>query len=141
MANPFQNKSDSYWTEGVACADVGCWNSAAHILYYAVFQAVYGYAEMNGSLQKYLEPVWDATLGIRRKPTKHEAARKIVDHWKGARNAQSRAFKKLYAARIKADYKTDDVADYEVSAYISDAKALREYFINLKPPLGNRGML
>ena len=132
MANPFENKSNAYWADGEACVSEGCWNPAAHSLYYAVFQAVYGFAEANGILVNYLAPIWDATLGAKRKPTKHEAARKIVDRWRGDRNAQSRAFKMLYAARIKADYKTDDVADHEVSAFIPDAKALREYFINLK---------
>jgi hypothetical protein len=131
MANPFENKSNAYWSDGEACVSEGSWNSAAHSLYYAVFQAVYGYAEASGLLAKYLTSTWDPTLGAKRKTTIHEAARRIVEHWRGHGGGQTLAFRRLYAARIKADYKKDDVADHEVSALLADARALREYFINL----------
>ena len=130
MSNLFQRKSDAYWAEGEACVEEGCWNSAAHSLYYAVFQAVFGYAEGSGILQIYTKPYIDPYDSRERIPSKHDAVRKIVRKWKGEQGFQ--VLKGLYAARIAADYKAEDVTGPQVTPHMRAADAIRQYFINLK---------
>lgn len=124
VMNPYSEKSESFWVTGSAFAEEGLWNSAAHTLYYAVFQAIYGFAETNGL-------VADGEQG-----SKHSLVRKIVEKYLG--NKQLRILKRLYSARIKADYHVEDAEERDVQPHIDGANAIRQYFISFEPKVSIR---
>ncbi len=121
MANAFCEKSEEYWTIGSEFVRLGCLNTAAHCLYYAVFQAVYGYAEANG-----LDHVTNDQDG-----SVHKAAMSEIRRVYGNRPNLARAARQLKAARIKADYKVEGVSACDLSPEcLGAADTVRNYFLN-----------
>jgi hypothetical protein len=130
MSNPFERKSEAYWIEGMACLDVECWNSAAHCLYYAVFQAVFGFAEESGLMPEFTQPYEDCFTKTMRTPSKHDVVRAVVKRWRGPKGSQP--LYGLYAARIFADYKVEDVTEKQITPYVKAADSIRQFFLNYK---------
>lgn len=121
MANAFCEKSDEYWTVGQEFVEQGCLNTAAHCLYYAVFQAVYGFAEANEM----------AHVTGRDVKSKHTAVLGVIGEHHRAENC--RAARRLHAARIKADYKVEGVTRGDLpNECLRAAETVRQYFLNFE---------
>lgn len=133
MMNAFKTKSDSYWEIGTQFLDepTKC-NSAAHCLYYAVFQAIFGWAETIGAWDDYKGKCCDENR--KRDPknnfaTQHAVAEFIVQKRNGNR---LKLFKKLKVARVTADYKSYSVPAVEIAAIkdsLKDIDNLRKLYL------------
>ncbi len=110
------DKSDCTWAEANFLLENCKWNSAANRLYYAVFQAVYGYALRKELIDADCESSLHSQAGkVVRRHTKRYVS----------------VFTTLKQMRVRADYKTEDVDASEISENLLRlANSLRQYYIN-----------
>ena len=109
-------KSEENWKVGTQCLDTGSLNAAASRLYYAVFQAVLGFA---ATKQGYVHKA-----GAHR-----DMVRVVRSHGKG-RERYGDAFEDLMELRIKADYLPVTPDDGEIRTLLTDADAIRRFYLN-----------
>lgn len=117
MENCFADKSDLTWHDGMSCLNEGRFNAAASRLYYAVFQAIYGFA-----IQRDLMAM-DSS-----EPGRHRTAIRIAGgHGRHPREARE-AVSMLYELRVKADYRPEDVDEPDLRDVLDKANRTRQYF-------------
>ena len=108
------DKAEQTWQEACLLCDSGRLNGAANRYYYAVFQAVYGFALQKGLIDK------------ERKDGLHKEAGDVV------RRHNRRlwpSFRLLHSMRIRADYKTENIAESEMTRHLLDrARDIKDYF-------------
>lgn len=109
-------KSEENWRVGTQCLDAGSVNAAANRLYYAVFQAVLGFASAK---QGYVYKGYGA----------HKDMARVVRSQGKGRYHYADAFESLMGLRITADYEPDPPALDEIRSLLTDSKAIREYYL------------
>lgn len=112
-----KNKSDITWHEACSILDQEHSNSAASRIYYAVFQAVYGYGLKTKKIDK------NTISGL------HKATHNIVRTVGAQSKRYGRIFSTLKGLRIRADYEREVVRVNEVTDLLKDAEAIRRFYI------------
>jgi hypothetical protein len=121
VPNCLRQKSDKNWEEGNHCLKSGMIDAAASRLYYAVFEAVYGFGIHNK------DATIDSPVGTEK--SKHALAIAIV---KTHRSSHTRYFITLKGLRIRADYRPESVNREQITDELMTKIAnIREYFINI----------
>ena len=111
-----QAKSKENWTVGTQCLGTGALNAAASRLYYAVFQAVLGFAT--------------AKQGhVYKGHGEHKAMRDIVRRTGKGRERYGDVFEDLMGLRITADYAREEPDETELRELVNDADAIRRYYL------------
>lgn len=111
-----RTKSEENWTVGTQCLDTGSLNAAASRLYYAVFQAVLGFAV--------------AKQGYVYKVGAHRDMAHLVRSQGKGREHYGDAFEDLMELRIKADYLPVTPSEGEIMSLLADASAIRRFYLN-----------
>jgi len=119
MPNVLAEKSTKTWEEGTDCLKRGLVNSAANRLYYAVFQAVKGFAIQRDMM------TMDSSDNV------HRIALQIVANFGTGRAYFRKRLNQLVAQRIIADYKVEDVDPERLKDLLDDAEKIRKYYIKL----------
>jgi uncharacterized protein (UPF0332 family) len=119
MPNIFSDKSAATWAEGKECLERGHVNSAANRIYYAVFQAVKGFAIHRG------------TMTLDTSDNVHRKALEIVGGEGGKGVYFRRKLNELLSLRMVADYKPEDVDRKELEELLKDADSIRKHHIQL----------
>ena len=92
-------------------------------MYYAVFQAVYGFARATHQISENQDRVHQAVIHF------------VTTHGKaGTGRYFGQRMRLLYGLRIKADYLPEDVGDDELREIHGDAEKIRNFFINKPIP-------
>jgi len=115
---PMRNKSDENWRVVSLCLQNGTLNAAANRLYYAVFQAVLGYAKAK---QGY---IYDPNVSAHSKMWQYVAADKGGYSYR-------RVFTKLMVLRKTADYEPETPTEKNIKSLMGDSGSMRQYFLKL----------
>jgi uncharacterized protein (UPF0332 family) len=120
MANDFSEKSQATWDAGMKCLEYGLVNAATNRIYYAVFQAIKGFAifkrywtldESDNLHSKAMKIIYDPQVGDKGMPYR-------------------RKFSELRGLRVIADYMPENVKEEDLKALIGDADTIRRYYIS-----------
>lgn len=119
MPNILATKSDQTWDEGTDCLYRGQVNTAANRIYYAVFQAVKGFAIQRGDM------TIESREGVHRK------ALEIVRGEGGRGNYYRRILNELFSLRVTADYMPESVEKKELEDLLTEADSIRKHYIRI----------
>jgi uncharacterized protein (UPF0332 family) len=119
VPNCFAEKSEHTWAEGKSCLDHGMINAAANRIYYAVFQAVKGFAIHRN--------LWTMETS----DSVHRDALKIVYGEGGKGIFFRRRLNELFALRTIADYTPEGVDKTELEELLKDADSIRRHHIQI----------
>lgn len=110
-----RDKSDENWRVGERCLEDGDLNAAASRIYYAVFQAVLGWAR--------------ARKGYSGTQDSHAAMYRYVSNEGRHYQFYGKRFKLLRGLRETADYAPDTPGESQIKALIADGEQIRKFFL------------
>lgn len=119
MPNPLGQKSDQTWDEGINCLSRGLVDAATNRIYYAVFQAVKGFAVQRGDI------TMDTSDGLHRKILE------VVQGGGGKGRHYRRQLNDLFGLRVIADYMPESVSKKDLEDLLKDAEAIRRHHIQI----------
>jgi uncharacterized protein (UPF0332 family) len=119
MPNPLGKKSDQTWAEGKNCLSLGLIDTATSRMYYAVFQAVKGFAVQRGSM------TMDTPDGVHRKILE------VVQGGGGIGRHYRRQLNELFGLRVIADYMPESVLKNDLEDLMEVADEIRMYHIRI----------
>lgn len=113
-----RGKSDENWTVGQQCLEGGSVNAAANRLYYAVFQAVLGFAvSKKGYVYKGHGGHFDM-------------AQVVLGQGKYSKRSYY-LFKELMGLRETADYEPETPNGKAIASALNDYDQIRQYFLKM----------
>lgn len=115
---PMRNKSDENWKVVSMCLQHGTLNAAASRLYYAVFQAVLGYAIAKKGY------IHDPGVSAHKSMWAY-----VSDTPEG--KFFGPVFKKLMSLRLTADYEPETPTETNIKSLMGNSGSMRQYFFKL----------
>jgi uncharacterized protein (UPF0332 family) len=117
--NPYKEKSDEAWEDGLNFLTAGKTNAAANRLYYATFQAIKGHFVSKGKMTV------DEENAVHRKILDLICPRNETNKKTNYRKTVNQ----LFTHRITADYKLENVESEALSYLMTEANIIRTEYL------------